>query len=90
MDFYLWGATKQKVYRNKPQSLQDLRDNILHQIEAITQEEIHRVFENLKRRIWWAFPAIVVTLFLFFFNKLREGHCSSRKIDYLKYFVIDF
>ena len=39
------------VYRNKPQSLQDLRDNILHQIEAITQEEIHRVFENLKRRI---------------------------------------
>ena len=51
LDFYLWGATKQKVYRNKPQSLQDLRDNILHQIEAITQEEIHRVFENLKRRI---------------------------------------
>ena len=51
LDFYLWGATKQKVYRNKPQSLQDLRDNILHQIEAITLEEIHRVFENLKRRI---------------------------------------
>ena len=51
LDFYLWGPTKQKVYRNKPQSLQDLRDNILHQIEAITKEEIHRVFENLKRRI---------------------------------------
>ena len=51
LDFYLWGAVKQKVYQNKPQNLQELRNNIRHQIVAIKQEGIHRVFENLKRRI---------------------------------------
>ena len=28
LDFYLWGAVNQKVYQNKPQNLQELRDNI--------------------------------------------------------------
>ena len=51
LDFYLWGATKQKVYRSKPQTLQHLRDNIRREIEAITEGEIHRVFKNLKRRV---------------------------------------
>lgn len=50
LDFYLWGALKQKVYGNKPQNLQELRDNIQQQIASISQEERHRVFENLKRR----------------------------------------
>ena len=48
LDVYLWGAVKQKVYQNKPQYLQELRDNIRHQIAAIKQEEIHRVFEKLR------------------------------------------
>ena len=51
LDFYLWGAVKQKVYQTKPESLHELRDNIQHQIAAIKQEEIHQVFENLKRQI---------------------------------------
>ena len=51
LDFYLWGAVKQKVYQNKLQNLQELRDNIRHHIAVIQQEEIRRVFENLKRRI---------------------------------------
>ena len=49
-DIYLWGALKQKVYQNKPQNLQELRDNIRHQITAIAQEEIHQVLEDMKRR----------------------------------------
>ena len=35
LDFYLWGAVKQKVYQNKPQNLQEQRDNIRHHIVAI-------------------------------------------------------
>ena len=46
LDFYLWGAVKQKVYRSKPQDLHELRDSIRQQIAAISLEEIHRVFEN--------------------------------------------
>ena len=50
LDFYFCKALKQKVYQNKPRNLQELRDNIQHQITAISQVEIHRAFENLKRR----------------------------------------
>ena len=53
-------------------------------------KHVFRANGEYTKAVKWAFPAVVVTLFLFFFNKLREGHCSSHKIDYLKYFVIDF
>ena len=52
LDFYLWGAIKQKVYRNKTRNLHELRDNIRYQIATIGQEEIHRVFAYLMRRTY--------------------------------------
>ena len=45
------GRSEAEGLQTKPENLHELRDNIQHQIAAIKQEEIHQVFENLKRQI---------------------------------------
>jgi hypothetical protein len=34
-DFYLWGTLKEKVHVNNPRSLDQLQENIRHEIPAI-------------------------------------------------------
>jgi len=37
MDFFLWGYLKSKVYVNNPTSLAQLRENVRHEMAAITR-----------------------------------------------------
>jgi hypothetical protein len=50
-DFFLCGILKGRVYGNKPGTLQDLRNNIESEMQAITPETLHRTFRNMERRV---------------------------------------
>ena len=50
-DYFLWGAAKQKVYKNKPHTLAELEGNIQDYISNIDNEQLNKVFENMKKRI---------------------------------------
>ena len=43
LDFSLWGLLKDRVYANKPCTLQDLKDNISAEIRNITEETLQQV-----------------------------------------------
>ena len=49
LDFYCWLAVKQEVYGSRSRNLQESRENSRQQIDAIRHEEIHRMFENMRR-----------------------------------------
>lgn len=51
LDFFLWGILKQKVYRTRPQTLEELRARIIQACTEITPEEIQRVTMNVRKRI---------------------------------------
>ena len=50
-DFYLWGYLKDHVYANRPTTLDELKDSIVREIRAISQETCVRVFDNFLKRI---------------------------------------
>lgn len=49
-DFFLWGYLKEKVYVNKPRTLQELKNNIRDEIAAITPETLNNVMKNVIKR----------------------------------------
>lgn len=50
-DYYFWGAAKAVVYKNKPQTLQELRNEIVNFVNSITPDELLRVFDNKIKRV---------------------------------------
>jgi len=50
-DFFLWGLLKGKVYKNMPRTIEQLKDTIRQEIQAINFETLGKVFQNLKKRI---------------------------------------
>jgi Helix-turn-helix domain (DUF4817) len=50
-DFFLWGYLKSKVYRSRPNSLQDLQRNIEQEIREISKETRLRVLQNFVWRL---------------------------------------
>lgn len=48
-DYFLLGYLKEKVYVNKPLTLQQLKNNIRIEIEAIGSETLRNVMENEER-----------------------------------------
>ena len=50
-DFYLWGYLKDTVYKNKPQSIIDLKRNIREEIRTILTEILKNVINSLPRRM---------------------------------------
>ncbi|KAF7274906.1 hypothetical protein GWI33_012432 [Rhynchophorus ferrugineus] len=49
-DYFFWGFLKLKVYVNKPQTIQHLKDNIRHEIEEIQPHILQDAMKNdLKR-----------------------------------------
>lgn len=50
LDFFLWGYIKSKVYVNRPQNLQDLKDRIRHEMSLITPQVIRNVLDECVRR----------------------------------------
>lgn len=51
LDFYLFGNLKTKVFKKRLHTLEELQNAIENEIRNITQEELQRVFDNLKRRV---------------------------------------
>ena len=50
LDFYLWGTLKNAVYSTKPQSLEELRDQIEHSINDIPLATIQTVCRSVRCR----------------------------------------
>ena len=50
-DFFLWGHLKGKVYINIPNTLYQLKNNIIHEIIRIILDILEEVMENTIRRI---------------------------------------
>lgn len=49
-DFYLWGTLKSRVYRKNPHSINELKDYIRQEIEAISGVELQNVVHSFIRR----------------------------------------
>lgn len=49
-DFFLWGHLKEKVYANKPRTIQQLKANIQEEIHAIQPQILRTVMENAVQR----------------------------------------
>lgn len=49
-DFYLWGNLKNKVYASNPHTLEELKQNIRREVEAISVDELMRVNANFLKR----------------------------------------
>jgi hypothetical protein len=49
-DFYVWGTLKDKVYVNKPHSLQELKENIHQEIFVIQRQQLCHVSRNIFSR----------------------------------------
>ena len=53
VDFFLWGLLKGKVYKNTPRAIEQLKDAIRQEIQAVNVDTLGkvRVFQNLEKRI---------------------------------------
>ena len=51
LDFHLWGFLKEKIFINKPQSLDDVKQVIETEIQKITPAALEAVFDNMVKRI---------------------------------------
>lgn len=50
LDFFLWGAIKDKVYKEKPRSLEELKNNIRIAIQQIRHSSLVKVQKEVLRR----------------------------------------
>ena len=51
-DFFLWGLLKGKVYKNTPRTIEQLKDAIRQEIQAVNFDTFgEKVYQNLKKRI---------------------------------------
>ena len=49
-DFFLWGYVKEKVYIEMPDTLQQLKRNIIQEINNISQETLMKVMNSTVER----------------------------------------
>ena len=50
-DFFLWGLLKVKVYKNTPRTIEQIKDVIRQEIQAVNFDTLGKVFQNLEKRI---------------------------------------
>ena len=50
-DFFLWGLLKGKVYKNTPRTIEQLKDALRQEIQAVNVDTLGKVFQNLEKRI---------------------------------------
>ena len=50
-DFFLWGYLKDRVYKNRPRSIADLKNEIRREIGAITPQMRRNVMQSFRKRI---------------------------------------
>jgi len=49
-DYFLWGYLKDRVYANKPNTIEALKHNIAHEVRAIQPEILKKVMEHAVKR----------------------------------------
>jgi len=50
-DVFLWVYLKEKVFRHRPQSLEDLKERIQQEIDSIPPELTRRVMKNFREHL---------------------------------------
>ena len=50
-NFFLWGLLKGKVYKNTPRTIEQLKDAIRQEIQAVNVDTLGKVFQNLEKQI---------------------------------------
>ena len=50
-DFFLWGYIKDRIYKNKPRTLEDLKTNITEVIRGIERPVLKSVMQNFAMRL---------------------------------------
>jgi len=50
-DFFLWGLLKGKVYKNTHRTIEQLKEAIRQEIQAVNVDTLGKVFQNLEKRI---------------------------------------
>jgi len=50
-DFFVWGLLKSKVYKNTPHTIEQLKDAIRQETEAVNVDTLGTLFQNLEKRI---------------------------------------
>lgn len=51
LDFFLWGHLKSRVYIQKPNNIEDLKERIREEIRNITPEMLHNVRDETYHRL---------------------------------------
>lgn len=51
LDFHLWGFLKENIFKDKPETLDDLKQVIETEIQKITPATLEAVFDNMVKRI---------------------------------------
>lgn len=51
LDFYLFGSLKNSIYKNRLHTVEELQEAIENKIASISEDELHNVFNNLKKRV---------------------------------------
>ena len=57
LDYYLWGAVKDKYYADKPETIYVLRDNIREAIGEIQLHTIDNVLKNWTDHVGFCMPS---------------------------------
>jgi len=50
-DFFLWGLLKGELYKNTPRTVEQLKDAIRQEIQAVNVDTLGNAFQNLEKRI---------------------------------------
>ena len=50
-DVFLWGYLKEKVFKHRPQSLEDLKERIQQEIDSIPPELTRRVMKSFREHL---------------------------------------
>ncbi|XP_023312530.1 uncharacterized protein LOC111692677 [Anoplophora glabripennis] len=51
LDYFLWGYLKSKVYFNRPNTIEELKDRIRNEIRAIQPDILHKVLQEFQWRM---------------------------------------
>jgi len=50
-DFFLWGLLKGKVYKNTPRTIEQIKESIRQEIQAVNFDTLGKVIQNMEKRI---------------------------------------
>lgn len=50
-DFFLWGVVKDRVYSNKPQNLQELKDAVIDQMQNLPRKFCQSACQSVRERL---------------------------------------